>query len=136
MNKYRFFLFVLILLLFQLLNGCLSNERYFQINIKSAHTWTLDVKVDVKVWENYSMIDLDPNYSYSKVKELYINEIDVFDIRFNFDEIGYIEILINASTIDGFYDEYKISSFELEEDYYFEVIGSGNEVKIIQLNKK
>jgi hypothetical protein len=128
-------LFILILLtLFQLLNGCISNERYIQINIKGSHTWTLDIKVDVSIWENYSMINLEPSYSYSEIKKLYVNEVDVFDINFKSDEIGYIEILINASTIDDFYDEYKISSYTLEEEYYFEIIGSGNEVHIIELN--
>jgi hypothetical protein len=128
----KMFIFVLIIILFCLFNGCISNKRFFQVNVKSSHTWTLDVKVDVRVWENYSMIDLDPDYVYSNTKKLYINEVDVFDVNINSELVGYIEILVNASTIDGFYDEYKISSLEFVDNYYFEVIGSGNEVKIIR----
>ena len=127
-------LIVSMLLIFTLLNGCISNERIFQINVKSSHTWTIYLDVNVKVWKNYSKINEEPDYSYSEDKVLYVNGIKVFDIILNFDEIGYIEIKVNASTIDGYYDEYVLTSFDLEEDYYFDIIGSGNEVKVIKSN--
>jgi hypothetical protein len=63
-----------------------------------------------------------------------VNEADVFDINIKLSEIGYIEIVVNAFTNDGFFDEYIISSFDIEEDYYFEIIGSGNEIHIINLH--
>jgi hypothetical protein len=127
-------LLILLLFVFSILNGCISNERFFQINIKSSHTWTLDIKVDIRAWENYSSIDSDPDFIYSEIKKLYVNEADVFDINIKLSEIGYIEIVVNAFTNDGFFDEYIISSFDIEEDYYFEIIGSGNEIHIINLN--
>lgn len=127
-------LFAIILLLFPILNGCIANERFFQINVESSHTWSLDIKVEVRVWENYSLINDKPDYYYTEIKKLYVNEIDIFDIDFKLDEIGYIEIVINASTIDGFYDEYEFTSFDLEKNYDFNIIGSGNEVTVIKLN--
>lgn len=127
-------LFIIILLFSLILNGCVSNEKYVQINVKSSHTWSLDIEISIKIWENYSMIESNPFFYHSEIKKLYVNEIDVFDFKINTNKIGYAEIVINASTRDGFYDIYEIHSFELEDNYYFEIIGSGNEVKIIKSN--
>lgn len=123
---------ILIFILLNLLIGCISNEKSIQIKIKSSHTWTLDVKIDVRVWDNYSKIDLEPDYLYSDVDKLFIDESDVFNVNFNLEEVGFIEIIVYASTIDGFSDEFRFTSINLSESYYFEVIGSGNEVKIIK----
>jgi len=127
-------LLVVLFILVSILIGCISNDRFFQVNIKSSHTWSLDVKVEVNVWENYSLINNEPDFYYSEVKKLYVNEVDIFDVDFKLDEIGYVQIIVNASTIDGFYDVYEFSSFDLDDTYYFDIIGSGNEVKIIKLN--
>jgi hypothetical protein len=128
----RRLIFVLIFILLNLLIGCISNEKSIQIKIKSSHTWTLDVKIDVRVWDDYSKIDLEPDYLYSDVDKLFIDESDVFNVNFNLEEVGFIEIIVYASTIDGFSDEFRFTSINLSESYYFEVIGSGNEVKIIK----
>ncbi len=127
----KIYLLIIILFTSSLLNGCISNEN-IRINVKSSHTWSLDIEISLKIWENYSMIQSNPIFNYSEIKKLYVNEIDLFDIKIKTDKIGYVEIIINASTRDGFYDEYELYSFDLEKDYYFDIIGSGNEVKIIK----
>ena len=124
-------LIVVILFLFSIFSGCISNERVFQINVKSYHTWTIYLNLNVKVWKNYSNINEKPDYEFLGDEILYIDEIQVFDIILNFDKVEYIEISVNASTIDGFYNENVITSLDLDDYYNFGIIGSGNEVKVI-----
>jgi hypothetical protein len=126
------FIFVSVFVLIILLSGCISDDKSFNVNIKSSHTWSLDIRVDVRVWDNYSKINLEPDFLFSEVDKLYIDELDVFSVSFNMDNVGFIEIIINASTIDGFSDELIFSSINLSENYNFDVIGSGNEINIIK----
>ena len=124
-------LIVVIMFLFSIFSGCVSNERVFQVNVKSYHTWTIYLDLNVKVWENYSNINEKPDYEFSGNEILYLDEIEVFEIKFNLDKVGYIEISVNASTIDGFYNDNFLTSFDLDDYYNFGVIGSGNEVRVI-----
>ena len=124
-------LIVVILFLFLLFSGCVSNERVFQVNVKSFHTWTIYLNLNVKVWKNYSNFNEKPDYEFTGDEILYVDEIEVFDIILNFDKVEYIEISVNASTIDGFYNENVLTSFDLDDYYNFGIIGSGNEVRVI-----
>ena len=127
------FIFV-ILLIFSSLNGCIVNERIFEINVESSHTWTIYLDIIVNGWYNYSEVEEIPEFYVHRNKTLYINGKEDFDVKLDIDKIKYIEIRVKASTIDGYYDEYVLPVYDLKDKYYFEVIGSGNNVHIIERN--
>ena len=77
----KIYLFIIIILFSSILNGCISNEKYVQINVKSSHTWSLNVEISIKIWENYSMIESNPFFYHSEIKKLYVNEIDIFEFK-------------------------------------------------------
>ena len=124
----------MILFIFSTLNGCITNEKIFEINVENSHTWTIYLKVIVKGWYNYSEVNEVADFYVHRNKTLYIDGNGDFDVKLDMDKINYIEIMVNASTIDGFYDEFVLPVFDLKDKYYFEVIGSGNDVQVINLN--
>ncbi len=78
MNKRNFtILFVYVLFILMFLTGCIANEKLVKVNIKSSHTWALDIEVNFKVWDEGSS-DESTYFNYSEARKFYINENDFY----------------------------------------------------------